>query len=122
MNKQQLDKKIAKLTEQYESRILQERLKFANSNNPFSVGEIIFSKTTCLEIEKIELHVEYGYPSCLYVGKELKKEGSYRVKSLTTALYQKYVDGKIVFTEIPIGVRKFKTKKTRIPYKFERNL
>jgi hypothetical protein len=49
---------------------------YALANNPFKVGDVFTDHIGKIRIEKIKITVTYGTPSCVYIGTNLKKDGT----------------------------------------------
>lgn len=71
--------------------------QYAMSNNPYRIGDVIQDHIGSIKIESIRAEIEYisKLPACVYLGTEVKKDGSPKKKSFKRAIYQSNVGQKL---------------------------
>ena len=62
--------------------------KYALSNNPYKIGDIITDHIGTLRIVEIGVYVSEEKPQCMYHGIQLNKDGKVSKKQDHTTIYQ----------------------------------
>lgn len=79
MTKEEYDKKKEILRKKHNAEIIQLAKEYALANNPYNVGDTVKDHRITLKIEKITFDLSvYGYPSCVYHGTLINKNGEER--------------------------------------------
>jgi len=78
MEKLEYDKAMQELQADFENKKKLLVKDYALSNNPYKVGDIFQDRIGRIRVETIKSKVGFGekYPSCVYFGVELNKDGS----------------------------------------------
>ena len=66
-------------------------VKFADNNNPYSIGDVFTDHIGSIVIEKISYNLNPyngGLPCCAFFGKELKKDGTPKKNGSARLAYQ----------------------------------
>lgn len=92
MTKEEYKKEIVKLQKMRKE--LDSR--FALSNSPYKVGDIIQDHYHIIKVEEISVVKGHnGWPQCIYIGTELTKSLQPKKRQLDTAMYQENIKRKI---------------------------
>lgn len=92
MTKEEYKKEIVKLQKMRKE--LDSR--FALSNSPYKVGDIIQDHYHIIKVEEISVVKGYnGWPQCIYIGTELTKSLQPKKRQVDTAMYQENIKRKI---------------------------
>lgn len=102
MTKEEYKSKLEALKDKYHYEINSLKKSYAFSNNPVKVGDIITDHYHSIKVEKVMLssHSIGEYPSCFYIGVQIKKDGTPFSKQKDTEMWQhnvRYINGQ------PIG-------------------
>jgi hypothetical protein len=89
--------KLAALHKEYETNKRKIQTEYALANNTYKVGDVITDHMRTIRIEKIQIDVSYmsssiGKPQCVYVGPELKKDGTPKKNGIITQIYQSNIE------------------------------
>ena len=95
MTKEEFERLIEVLRLDYEKARTDLAIKFALSNNPYKIGDIIEDHYHKIKIEYIKVYYVSSSPQCLYTGVELKKDNTPTNKQSNTTMYQQNVKSKI---------------------------
>ena len=90
----------------YEKKLIEQRVdlekrnlnyKYAMSNNPYNVGDIIFDHVCTIKIESIDWSFPYGsdLPVCVYSGQRYTKKGVPVARKEVCDVWQSNVRGKL---------------------------
>lgn len=76
MTTEEYDKELNFLQNEFEKQRIDLCKRFAFSNNPHKIGDIITDHIGSIKIQQIKTTFGYldKYPSCIYIGQELKKD------------------------------------------------
>lgn len=89
MTTEEYKKELNDLKDLHEKKIRELNIKYAQSNNPYKVGDIVTDHISSIKIQKFGTHVNYGYnPQFTCIGIELKKDGTPTKKGEIRTVYQ----------------------------------
>ena len=89
---QEYDSKMQLLESEFEAKKKELMKEFAFSNNPHQIGDIITDHIGSIKIEKIKWGKGVNqFPSCVYIGVELKKDLTPAKKQNHTQIWQSYL-------------------------------
>jgi len=90
MTQQQYDAAINSLYTEYEQKKKKVAEEYAFANNPYKIGDVISDHIGTIIIEKIRFSFPFGskYPCCVYVGTQLKKDGTPHKRQEYTKIFQ----------------------------------
>lgn len=78
MKYEQLNQKIKDINKEAQLKVNKEIKAYCDANNPYKVGDIFTDHIGSIKIEKIGYNIDLGRyrPYCVYIGAELKKDGT----------------------------------------------
>lgn len=81
---------IAAIDAEYEQKKKKVAEEYAFANNPYKIGDVISDHIGTIIIEKIRFSFPFGskYPCCVYVGTQLKKDGTPHKRQEHTNIFQ----------------------------------
>ena len=88
MTKDELINNLKEIKKDFEVKRIIELREYANSNNPYKVGDVIKDCRTSIAIEKIAVYISCEESQCLYTGIELNKKGEPKIRQINTTIYQ----------------------------------
>jgi hypothetical protein len=89
-NKENFEKEIKQLEEEFELRKRKIISLYASENNPHKLGDIIADGFRTILIDKIQFRLGYSsnFPQCVYYGFVLKKDKTPRKDKSRDSIYQ----------------------------------
>ena len=88
MKKSELIKALVDLEKEFNDNKHEIYKQYAESNNPYKVGDIISDYYHSIKIVNWRTHISLGTPELVYYGVELKKDGTPNKKQNNTTIYQ----------------------------------
>ena len=88
MNEYEFNTEIKKLQKKHIKEIRELYKKYAFSNNPYKIDDVISDHIGSIKIEEISVCIINGIPSCVYYGVELKKDGTPKKGQKYRTVYQ----------------------------------
>lgn len=89
MTKEEYEKRIKSIDRECEEKKRKLRIECAKSNNPYKIGDVVEDHIGKLRIESIVFNnVTWQFPSCVYYGVELKKDGTPCKRQTNIPVYQ----------------------------------
>lgn len=78
MEKLEYKKAVQELQEAFENKKILLAREYATTNSPYKLGDIFQDHLGRIRIEQIKVTTSFGesYPSCIYFGTEINKDGS----------------------------------------------
>jgi len=74
MKKSDYDNEKLALETEYEVKLARLNRKYALSNNIVKPGDIVSTLLVNVDVDEIKIIEENGYPSCLYIGNEVREK------------------------------------------------
>ena len=76
MEKEEYEKKLDLIKSRHNDEINALHMEYADSNNPYKIGDIVTDNIGSVKIEKIKYTIALSrIPSCIFYGQELTKKG-----------------------------------------------
>lgn len=92
MTKEQYDLAKKELEKEFEEKKKFLAIDFARENNPYKQGDIISDHYKTIKIERWKTtYGGFGYPSLIYYGTALKKDGTPAKNQKENAIYQENI-------------------------------
>lgn len=88
MEKDELNRQIASIKAECESKIADVRMKYAKENQMFKIGDVVAQNKCVIEIEKIKYSLYSDPPEAVYFGVWLKVNGEPNKKNEIAVIYQ----------------------------------
>jgi hypothetical protein len=89
MTKQELEQQLKALRVEHDAKREVVMRKFCDANNPYKIGDTFTDHIGGIVIEKIGYHYSNSdTPCCIYIGLELKKDGTPKKGGKTRNAYQ----------------------------------
>lgn len=95
MTKEELDLAEKALYEEYYKKKLSLRMKYAEINRKYEVGDILEDHFHILKVEAIGYYLSGDIPQVLYKGTELKKNLTPAKKQNNTGMYESNIKAKL---------------------------
>lgn len=87
MSEEEYNEQLAKLKQELKRREEVLAKTYAYANNPVFIGDIVTDHVTTIKVQKIGIYRSL-YPSCFYIGVELKKDLTPKKRQENTTIYQ----------------------------------
>ena len=94
MTNTEYDSKLEKLRLEFEQNKRSLAIEYATSNNPYKVGDVISDHYKTIRIEKWKISLYSRYPSLVYTGVLLKKDGTPAKKQDDRTVWQSNINKK----------------------------
>lgn len=91
MTKEEYQLKYKEITQQEDERKKSLAKDYANSNNPYKIGDIITDHVGSIKIEEIKYSLYTSFdtlPCCVFIGTEITKKGELNKRGKKRMIYQ----------------------------------
>lgn len=93
MTTEEYDKLLKEEEVKYNESLSKLAIKYAISNRKYNIGDILQCRNIKIKVDKINWSFNYGgYPCCVYVGYDLKKDNTPNKSNTRSKIYQTWLE------------------------------